>query len=85
MADHSIKERNRINLNNTSVLGNAKGYMDHLMKEATEIWLYPSNFNRDRGFIFNQAWYPVTNMLKQSRETPVEKQGKAKQELESAH
>jgi hypothetical protein len=46
-------------------------YMDRLVKEAIQIKLHYSNFNSDRGF--TQAWYPETNMVKQSTETPMGK------------
>jgi hypothetical protein len=53
--------------------------MDHVIKEAIEITLYPKNFNRDGGFTLSQSWCPVTNMLKQYKDTPIWKQGQAKQ------
>jgi hypothetical protein len=37
--------------------------MDHLMKEALEIWLHPSNFSTDGSYTLSQAWYAMTNML----------------------
>jgi hypothetical protein len=49
--------------------------MDHIIKEAIQIQLYPNTFNRDSGVTLSQTWYHVTNMLKQSSETPTEKQG----------
>jgi hypothetical protein len=52
--------------------------MDHVIKEAIEIRLYPKNFNSDSGFTIGQSWCPVTNMLKQYRDTPIRKQGQAK-------
>jgi hypothetical protein len=32
------------------ILDRTRGYMDHLVKEATEIWLHPDNFNRVHRF-----------------------------------
>jgi hypothetical protein len=37
--------------------------------------LHPYNFNRDGGLTLSQAWYHVTNMIKQSGETPIKKAG----------
>jgi hypothetical protein len=59
--------------------------MDHMIKEAFEIKLYPSNFNRASGFTFSQFWYLVTAMLKQYTDTPIQKQGQAKQTFYSTH
>jgi hypothetical protein len=53
--------------------------------EATEIKLHPSNSNKDSGFIISQSWYLVTNMLKQYRDIPIQKQERAKQALDSTH
>jgi hypothetical protein len=47
--------------------------MDHFIKEATEIRLHPRNFNRDRGFNLNWSWYLVTNMIKQYRDKPIQR------------
>jgi hypothetical protein len=37
--------------------------MDCLVKEAIEIYLNKSNFNRDGCFILSQAWSLITNTL----------------------
>jgi hypothetical protein len=50
---------------NTSVLDKAPGYVDHLIKKATEITLHPRNFNRDTGFNLSWSWYLAANMIKQ--------------------
>ena len=39
------------------------GYVDSLVKEATEKWLYMEKFHRNSGFTWSQAWYPVTDTL----------------------
>ena len=38
-------------------------YLGCLIKEAVEIHLKKSNFNRDFGIILSQAWSPLTSML----------------------
>jgi hypothetical protein len=62
-AEHNINTGQRIDFSTTSVLDKTAGYMDHLMKESTEIRLNTRNFNRGGGFMFSQAWNPVMNML----------------------
>jgi len=37
--------------------------MDFLVKDTTERQLNTNNFNTDSGFILNQAWYPITNIV----------------------
>jgi hypothetical protein len=81
---HSIEAGHNIDFN-IVILEKVTGYMDRLVKEAIEICLHPNNFNRDRGFTFCQAWYPVTYMLKQSGKTPIRKQSQTFQALDSAH
>jgi hypothetical protein len=55
----------------------AMKYMDHLMKEATEIQLHPNNFNRDEGFSLSHTWCPVINMLKRYSGERMEKESQA--------
>jgi hypothetical protein len=66
-----------------SILDNATGYIDRVIKENIETRLHPTNFNRDCGFMLSRSWYPVTNMLKQYRDTPILKQ--ALNSLASSH
>jgi hypothetical protein len=40
---------------NESVLNRISGYMDHLIKEVTEIHLNTNNFNRGSGFILKMG------------------------------
>jgi hypothetical protein len=42
-------------------------YMDHLMKETTDIRLQPRNFNMDGGFNLSWSWYQVTNNVKHTQ------------------
>jgi hypothetical protein len=84
VAEHRF-ETGHNNFSSTSTLGKVTGSMDHIIKEATEIRLHPRNFNSDRSFTLSQFWYTMTNILKQYRDTPIQKQGQAKQALDSAH
>jgi hypothetical protein len=56
--------------------------MDPVMMEVIEIKLHPRNFNGGSDFTPSWSWYPVTNALKQYRDTPIWKQGQAKQALD---
>lgn len=60
-------------------------YMDSIRMEANEIKLHPRNVNRDGGFTFSQAWYPVTYMLKQYVNPPMQRQTLTEQTPDSAH
>jgi hypothetical protein len=43
VVEHNIEWSHQINLKDAEVLQYAVGYMDHLIKEAIEIWLHPIN------------------------------------------
>ena len=63
----------------TSILDRTSGYLQHLVKEATDIHLNRKTFYRDCGFILSQAWSSITSML------PNKKQDQTEQVLDSAH
>jgi hypothetical protein len=46
---HRIIQKYNTNINHT-VLAKRLGYIYHLLQDATEIWLYPFNQNKDKGF-----------------------------------
>jgi hypothetical protein len=48
--DRSVVAEHSINFKDIKILARMVGYMDHIVKEAIEIWLHPNNFNRDTGF-----------------------------------
>jgi hypothetical protein len=50
VAEHRFDTGHNIDFKSISVLDKATGYMDCVIKEATEIRLHPKNFNRDGGF-----------------------------------
>ena len=49
------------------------GYLDRLIKEAIEKRLNKENFDTDGGFIFNQAWSPVTSILVHEKQDQAER------------
>jgi len=69
----------RIDFSGNSVFGRTSGDLDLLKQEATEKRLNKDHFNRDGGFIFSQAWSPVTSTLL------TEKQDQAARVLDSAN
>jgi hypothetical protein len=62
-AEHSINMHHCINFSGTSAFNRTSGYVDCLVNEAIEINLNKNTFNRDSGFIMNQAWSPITKLL----------------------
>jgi mRNA-degrading endonuclease YafQ of YafQ-DinJ toxin-antitoxin module len=48
------------------------GYIGLMIKEAIEIKLHPSSFDRDCGFTLIRSWHLMTDMLKQYRCTNLE-------------
>ena len=64
--EHSINTHHCINFSCTSTFNRTSGYVDSLVKEATEIHLNKNNFNRDSRFILSQVWSPIINMLMKS-------------------
>jgi hypothetical protein len=58
-----INTQHYINFSGTSVFNRTSGYVDCLINEPTEIHLNKNNFNRDSGFILNQAWSLITKLL----------------------
>jgi hypothetical protein len=61
-----------ITFSSTSIMGNPTRYMDCVIKEVIEITLHPRNFKKASGFTLSWSSYPVTNMLKQYRDTPTQ-------------
>jgi hypothetical protein len=63
VAEHSIESSDQINFKDTEVLAKTAGYVDQLVKEGIEIWLYSNNINQERGFKLSQAWNLTINIL----------------------
>jgi hypothetical protein len=64
VAGHSIDHRLHIQFHNSSILAMKTRYMDHIVREDTEIELHPYNINTEGGFCFSKSWKPLTGFLK---------------------
>jgi hypothetical protein len=48
----------------THKLHRTNTFLDRMAKEAMEIQLHPSNFNRQHGYTISLAWHLLINLLK---------------------
>jgi hypothetical protein len=55
VVEHNFNTGHHIDFSSTSVLDKTTGYMDCLVKEATEIHLNTGKFNRDGSFMLSRA------------------------------
>jgi hypothetical protein len=67
VVQHSIDVEHQMNFRDVKLLVRTRGYVDHPIKEAVELWLHLGNFRRTMGLLLNHSRYPAMNTIKHMR------------------
>jgi hypothetical protein len=64
LAEHSLKTKHQVFLEETKILAKENHYYKRCLREALEIIKHPNNINRDGGLEVSNFWQPLINQLR---------------------